>query len=120
MRRRAKVDGNQPEIVEAIRAAGWSVQSLAMVGKGCPDLLIGKGWLHAILELKIPGEKLNDLQKDWHGRWHGEVYTVESIADAMKVIAACEARMNAPVNQKQPSAGARPPADDLPLPSRPL
>ena len=38
---RAKVDANQKVIVEALRAAGCFVQSLAGVGKGCPDLLVG-------------------------------------------------------------------------------
>ncbi len=93
MRRAAKVDGNQPEIVAFVRANGWSAQSLAMVGKGCPDVLIGKRWLHAILEIKLPGEGLNDQQKDWHGRWNGEVHMVESVSDAALVLTALEERL---------------------------
>ncbi len=37
---RAKVDGNHTEIVAAFRKAGWSVLSLAPMGRGCPDLLV--------------------------------------------------------------------------------
>jgi hypothetical protein len=41
MRRAAKVDANQTEIVQALRQIGAVVQSLAAVGNGCPDLLVG-------------------------------------------------------------------------------
>ena len=40
MRFNAKVDLNQTEIVQALRQAGATVQSLAAVGKGVPDLLV--------------------------------------------------------------------------------
>ena len=39
MRRRARTDKNHALIVEALRARGYLVQSLAEVGSGCPDLL---------------------------------------------------------------------------------
>lgn len=38
---RAKVDANQAAIVEALRAAGCFVTSLAGVGKGTPDIIVG-------------------------------------------------------------------------------
>lgn len=41
MRRAAKVDDNQGEIVAALQRAGCSVQSLAGVGRGFPDLAVG-------------------------------------------------------------------------------
>ena len=41
MRRAARVDRNQAEIVVALRAGGASVQPLHAVGKGVPDLLVG-------------------------------------------------------------------------------
>ena len=43
MRRAGKIDANQPEIVAALRDAGCSVLSLAQLGGGVPDLLIGRG-----------------------------------------------------------------------------
>ena len=36
-----RVDRNHSEIVDALRQAGASVQSLVKVGDGCPDLLVG-------------------------------------------------------------------------------
>lgn len=41
MRRDARVDENQPIIVEALRAAGASVVHLHQIGHGVPDLLLG-------------------------------------------------------------------------------
>ena len=41
MRRAAKIDENQPEIVDALRAMGCSVTILSAVGNGCPDILVG-------------------------------------------------------------------------------
>lgn len=40
MRRAAKVDTTQREIVETLRAHGCQVRSLASVGQGMPDLLV--------------------------------------------------------------------------------
>ena len=41
MRRAARTDSNHEEIVKALRAVGATVQSLAGVGHGVPDLLVG-------------------------------------------------------------------------------
>ncbi len=91
MRTRAKVDGNQAEIVGYIRARGWSVQSLAPVGKGCPDLLIGRSWLHAILEVKMPKEELNEVQREWHRTWTGRCYIVHTLKDVEFALTELEA-----------------------------
>ena len=52
MRRAAKIDANQTEIVKALRQVGASVQSLASTGKGCPDLLVGFRGVNWLLEVK--------------------------------------------------------------------
>ena len=52
MRRAAKVDGNQAEIVSALRQVGAEVQSLASVGQGVPDLLVGFRSRNFLLECK--------------------------------------------------------------------
>ena len=50
--RAARIDANQPEIVKALRDVGAFVQSLATIGKGCPDLLVAfRGKWH-VLEVK--------------------------------------------------------------------
>jgi hypothetical protein len=86
MRRAAKVDANQAAIVEALRKCGCSVLSLAAIGKGAPDLLIGLRGKNVLAEVKNPDTrgKLNDLQNDWHTKWAGQVLTVTSPEDALK------------------------------------
>lgn len=91
MRRAAKVDRNQAEIVGALRAVGASVQPLHSVGQGCPDLLVGfRGQCFAI-EVKdglLPpsARKLTAAQVEWHGAWRGHVAVVTSAEEATAAI----------------------------------
>ena len=91
MRRAAKVDANQTEIVNALRQVGASVQSLASTGKGCPDLLVGFRGVNWLLEIK-DGRKVRSarkLTKDqvvWHQTWRGKVYIVESVDQALNLL----------------------------------
>ena len=77
MRRAAKVDANHGEIVEALLSvSGVKVHSLAGVGCGCPDLLIGANGRTYLAEVK-DGEKtpsrrsLTPDQVQWIERWTG-------------------------------------------------
>jgi Holliday junction resolvase len=76
MRRASRVDANQDQIVNVLRAYGATVQSLATVGNGCPDLLVGYQGKTLLMEIKdgnkMPSKKkLNDLQTNWHANWRG-------------------------------------------------
>lgn len=84
--RHARTDANQPDIVKALRKAGCSVQILAGVGDGCPDLMVGYRRRTIAMEVKLPGEKLNKLQRAWHDTWTGEVCVVRSVDDALLVL----------------------------------
>jgi hypothetical protein len=89
MRRAAKVDANQAAIVEALRACGASVQSLAAVGKGVPDLLVGLRTRNYLIEVKDGSKppsarKLTPDQVQWHTKWAGQVLTVTSPDDALR------------------------------------
>lgn len=91
MRKRARLDRNHAEIVLALRKSGASVQSLASVGEGCPDILVGKNGITLLMEIKdglaIPCEKrLTDDQKEWHAAWRGQVCVVESAEEALKIL----------------------------------
>lgn len=95
MRRNAKVDANQKQIVAALRQAGCSVQSLATIGKGCPDLLVGRNGKNFLFEVKdgakVPSaRKLTDDEKQWHQTWAGQIAVVESIDDAVRLIEGIE------------------------------
>ncbi len=91
MRTRAKVDSNQKAIVAALRAHGASVEHIHAIGKGCPDILVGFRGKNFLMELKdgslSPSKrKLTPDEIDWHRRWAGEVYVVESADEALIAI----------------------------------
>lgn len=76
MRRASKIDANQEQIVSALRAAGATVHSLATVGNGVPDLLIGFRGQTVLMEVKDGNQppskrQLNQDQLAWHGAWRG-------------------------------------------------
>ena len=83
-----RVDTNHGEIVKALRAVGASVQSLAPLGKGCPDLLVGFRGVNYVLEVKYGKGKRNDGQVDWHTAWRGRVATVSSVDEALAAVGA--------------------------------
>jgi len=90
MRRAAKVDANQEQIVSALRAAGASVQSLAKIGQGCPDILVAFRRRNHLMEIKNPEGKdaVNGAQAKWHISWCAPVHVVRSADEALRVIGA--------------------------------
>lgn len=90
MRRAAKLDGNHGEIVEALlEPDGVSVHSLAGVGSGCPDLLVGVDGLSYLIELKdgdlSPSRRtLTPDQRKWIGEWTGSPVVILLSADAAR------------------------------------
>ena len=93
MRRAARIDANQPEIVAALRAVGAEVTDLSSVGQGVPDLLVSfrGGWF--LLEVKDGAKPkshrtLTLEQLRWHRKQHGPVAVVCSVAQALEAIGA--------------------------------
>lgn len=103
MRRAAKIDANQPEIISALEAAGCKVLSLAACGKGVPDLLVlpnfvlyhDRNWcedcdrpaLPYLLEVKNPagrGTSLTPDQVKFHAEWPVTVVTTPE--EALKAV----------------------------------
>ena len=84
--RAAKIDLNQPAIVEALRKVGVSVQSLASIGKGCPDLLASKGDAMWLIEVKGPKGTLTPDQVEFINNWQGAVHIVRTVDDALKLV----------------------------------
>ena len=81
-----KVDANQELIVDALRAIGVSVQSLASIGKGCPDLVAAKGDKCWLIEVKGPKGKLTPDQERWIGNWRGTVHVLRTPDEALKLV----------------------------------
>jgi hypothetical protein len=91
VRRAAKVDANQSEIVAAFRKAGATVTPLHAVGQGCPDLLVGFRGVNYLVEVKDGAKppsarKLTPDQVSWHDTWRGQVAVVKSAAEALALL----------------------------------
>ena len=91
MRRAAKIDSNHNEVVDALRKAGASVQSLAAIGKGVPDLLVSIRGVNLLMEIKDgskpkSAQKLTEDQLKWHGAWQGPVCVVDGPEAALRII----------------------------------
>lgn len=87
MMRHGKVDANQEEIVDAFRRGGASVLSLADMGQGCPDLLVGYQGKNYLVEVKTPEGALNAYQVQWHNLfWNGQVCIVRTVDEALKLL----------------------------------
>lgn len=86
MRKYGQVDSNQREIVSALRAIGCSVLSLAPMGNGCLDLLVGYHGLNFLLEVKVPGGKLTPDQEKFFATWRGQAAKIERFEDALRIL----------------------------------
>ena len=87
-----RTDDNQKTIVKALRQIpGCTVESLAAVGKGVPDILCGYMGRNYLIEIKDGSKspsrrKLTPDQIDWHNAWCGTVHIVTCHEDALEVI----------------------------------
>lgn len=96
LRRAAKVDANQPEIVEAFRRMGCSVLNISQL-KRCCDIVVSKGLrATAMVEIKdgsLPKSKrqLTEGEMDFMHSWKGLYFIVESLDDVVRVVRELEA-----------------------------
>ena len=78
-------------VVEGLRAAGATVTSLAAVGRGCPDLVVGALGINYLIELKNPlvkpsARRLSPDEADWHSCWVGQVAIIETLEEALALV----------------------------------
>lgn len=84
MRRAARTDANQAQIMRALRAIGCKVKDTSRLGDGFPDLVVGYRGRLTLMEVKDgskpPSErKLTPDQEKFHAEWAGlPVYVVEN------------------------------------------
>jgi hypothetical protein len=93
MRKHGRTDSNQTAVVDALRKVGASVQSLAAVGGGVPDLLVCFRGQLCLLEVKdgtLPpsARRLTPDQERWHAAWGGPVRVVNDAWEALRAIGA--------------------------------
>lgn len=86
MRRAAKVDDNQSEIVKHFRMLGYSVATTHQLGKGFPDLVVGKHGINYLIEVKDGSKeparrKLTTDEKTFFEEWRGQRDIIETVDD---------------------------------------
>lgn len=91
MRRAAKIDDNQNEIVDGLRKLGCSVAITSGVGSGFPDLIVGRLGVNILIEVKDGGKSpsrqaLTLDQVKWHDEWRGQKSVCNSLDAAIDVI----------------------------------
>ena len=89
MRRNANADDNQPQIVKAFRPLGYSVAHTHTIGKGFPDIVIGRDGVNTLVEIKDGSKvksqrQLTNDEKEFHEAWRGTVVIIESVEDVIE------------------------------------
>ena len=76
----AKRDGNEKEIIAVFESFGFSVFRL-----DTPlDLLVGYNKRNYLVEVKMPGKKLNDNQIEFTEEWKGQFFFCDSTEKAVR------------------------------------
>ena len=91
MRRAAKVDDNQAEIVKALRKAGVVVTPMHQLGKGVADLLCSYRQVWTVLEVKDGSKppsarRLTPDEVRWIAEQHAPVFIVTSPLEAVNLL----------------------------------
>lgn len=86
----ARVDANQPDIVEALRAAGARVQHIHIIGHGCPDILVAFRGRWYVAEIKDSRGQLTPDEVRWHEDFsvQGPVHIWRTARQALRDIGA--------------------------------
>ena len=72
--------------MRALRDVGCSVLILSGVGGGVPDLLVGKGGINWLMEVKIAKGDLNPDQVKFQATWRGSYLVVRSVGEALAAV----------------------------------
>lgn len=94
MRRAAKVDVNQTEIVNYLRSVGASVAITSTIGKGFPDLVVGWKGRNYLVEVKQAKGKLTEDQFTFATHWKGQIAVVRSVIDVCDLLDINRPRIN--------------------------
>lgn len=86
MRRAAKVDSNQTELVNCLRSLGCSVAITSTIGKGFPDLVVGVAGKTLLVEVKAKKGVYTSDQVEFMATWKGNHFTVRSREDCVALV----------------------------------
>lgn len=89
MRRAAKRDANEAEIIDALRAAGCHVIQADDI-----DLIVGRAGKNYLIEVKLPKKRdnLRPIQQRMKAEWCGQYCIVTTPAEALHAVGANDER----------------------------
>ena len=87
--RAKKVDANQKSVVDSLRERGFSVAVTSALGKGFPDLIVGKNGFNLMVELKDGNKppsarKLTPDEVEFHNSWLGKIVVANNVDEILK------------------------------------
>ena len=90
-----RTDDNQTQIVTDLTDYGYTVLSIASVGNGAPDIVVGcrltrRNWLFEIKDPEKPPSKrkLTPHEEKFHAEWKGQVDIIHSTKEALDIMRA--------------------------------
>lgn len=91
MRRAARTDANQQQVIDALRRVGCCVRDTSRVGMGFPDLVVGYKGHNYLIEVKDgakPQSKraLTPDERAFFYEWRGQTAVVLGPEDAVQYI----------------------------------
>jgi hypothetical protein len=95
LRTAAKVDANQPAVVQALRAIGCSILYTYQL-KNCFDLLVGYRGRTFLIEVKDPSQppskrQLTAGEERFRNQWRGSPYhVIETVEEALRLVTTSE------------------------------
>ena len=86
MRRDAKRDANEENLIDVFESMGCAVAKVNS-DTGFPDLVVHVApYQTALVEVKMPGERLTTKQKLFHASWPGRIHMAYTTTDAIEIV----------------------------------
>ena len=84
----AKADSNQKDIVKDFRKLGYSVTPTHTLGRGFPDIVVGKQGKNFLIEIKdgakaASARKLTEPEQEFKDNWLGQYDIITSSFDVV-------------------------------------
>jgi len=92
MRRAAKIDANQKQIVKSLRQLpGVSVAITSQLGEGFVDIIVGRKGFNWLIELKDGSKppsarKLTEDEQEFFDNWTGQIAVCNSFEEVFNLI----------------------------------
>lgn len=81
-----RIDKNQRHIVQELRDLGYSVAHISTIGKGLPDIIVGKNNINLLIEIKANWKKkLTPSEEKFFNEWRGQVNIATTTEEILNI-----------------------------------